>query len=110
MKNYFNANFEDALKPLENAMERLKNSPNKDLYAMANVFYGRTNRSPKISTDRLREIIVTNLARARSVPDPHRPTEASCRRQTSVKAAQASGCSYVDFPGGEKGLLKSVCS
>ncbi|NQV51934.1 MAG: SpoIIE family protein phosphatase [Flavobacteriales bacterium] len=45
MKSYFNANFEASLQPLENAMEILKGSACNDLFAMANMFYGRSNRS-----------------------------------------------------------------
>jgi serine phosphatase RsbU (regulator of sigma subunit) len=45
MKNYFRANFVDSLKPLEKAIKLLEGSAFKDLFAMANMFYARSNRS-----------------------------------------------------------------
>jgi len=45
MKNYFHANFETSLQSLEKAMKTLNESAYKDLFAMSNMFYGRSNRS-----------------------------------------------------------------
>jgi serine phosphatase RsbU (regulator of sigma subunit) len=45
MRNYFRANFEASLTSLKKSIKLLEGSVFKDLFAMANMFYARSNRS-----------------------------------------------------------------